>query len=99
MRWSQPIDYHGSRSYETDEAAPRLFSLAALANWLKQKFRKTPPRRSSATILLLNGEQHFSILGASSPRNPRGRIAECPFPTASRTKTDPGSASCLRHED
>lgn len=98
MKWSRPIDYHGSRSYEHDETAATPFGLTALVKWLKQKFRKAPSRRPPSTILLRNGEQHFSLLGATS-RNPPRRIAECPFPTDSRTKDHGGSASYLRHED
>jgi hypothetical protein len=98
MKWSRPIDYHGSRSYEQDERAATPFGLTAFAKWLKQKFRKAPSRPPPSTLLLRNGEQHFSLLGAISG-NPPKRVAECPFPTNSRMKDNGGSASYLRHED
>jgi len=99
MKWGRPIDYHGSRSYGPDEPERSWFGLAGLVKWLKQKVRKPAPRRSSSAILLLNGERHFSLLGASNRRNAPARVADCPFPTTLPPRDNSGFASYLRHED
>jgi hypothetical protein len=95
MRWNRTVDYHGSRSYELDEAIVGLSGMKWLMNGLRRMFR-APPRRPSSRVLLHDGERHFSLLGTPSLGKPSRRVADCPFPTNTPTSN---LSSYLRHED
>lgn len=83
-------DYHGSRTYETEETAGQTsLALAWLLSGTTKSLKRflmwaAPP--SSSTTLLHNGEWHLSKLGAQRPKQPPARADDCPFPKkASRT--------------
>jgi hypothetical protein len=70
MKWG--YDYHGSRTYGTDEPMNRLGLIVAwLAAVARRKFQ-----RPSGEIRLFDGERHFSVLGADS--NGRGDNSALP---------------------
>ena len=78
-------DYHGSRTNELDEPGIGQTSLALawILSGAKRRFRSfllwaAPP--SSSTILLDDGERHFSKLGARPSKRRPGRPDDCPFP-------------------
>ena len=78
MRWGREVDYHGSRSYGSDDGSEGLSGLkmAWLIEMVKIKLG-TLRRRPAAPATLLNENQRsFSLLGTSSATRP----AECPFP-------------------
>jgi hypothetical protein len=60
MKWR--YDYHGSRTYGSDEPMNRLgLMLAWLAAVARRKFQ-----RPAGEIRLFDGKRHFSVLGADS---------------------------------
>ena len=70
MKWG--YDYHGSRTYGTDEPMNRLGLIVAWrAAVARRKFQ-----RPSGEIRLFDGERHFSVLGADS--NGRGDNSALP---------------------
>ena len=78
-------DYHGSGIYDADDAPVGQASLALawLVSGTKQRLRRflmwaAPP--SSSTMLLHDGERHFSKLGARPSKQPPARADDCPFP-------------------
>jgi hypothetical protein len=86
MKWRREIDYHGSRSYDSDtRRVPGRISLtlAWLTAIVKRRLenlatlRVRPPERR---LLLGEGEHHFSLLGATARRS-AARADDCPFPT------------------
>jgi hypothetical protein len=86
MKWRREIDYHGSRSYDSDTVgvSGRIsLTLAWLTAIVKRRLQKLavlgarPPERS---LLLGEGEHHFSLLGATARRS-AARADDCPFPT------------------
>lgn len=86
MKWRREIDYHGFRTYDPERVrVPGRISLtlAWLAAIIKLRFERLaalgarPPERS---LLIGEGEHHFSLLGASA-RSPAARADDCPFPT------------------
>ena len=91
MKWSRPIDYHGSRSYEPD--APTVGRLSLTFAWVvsivKEKLRRAAAPSSSSTVLLHGKEHHFSVLGAKNSRG--ANDLDCVFPTTHTSR--------LRHEN
>ncbi|HEU5483207.1 MAG TPA: hypothetical protein VFU80_08985 [Sphingomicrobium sp.] len=85
MKWGRPTDYHGSRTYEPDEAAADRFNLLDGLTQLARRVLSFGTRPSSSKVLLADGERHFSILGTSSRRRRREKAADCPFPTGPTT--------------
>lgn len=82
MKWHREIDYHGSRSYGSDERGAGQFR-AWLARLMKIGGRK--PRSPSSTAPL-SGEHGFSLLGATGSRV--AKPADCPFPMKSADHYD-----------
>jgi hypothetical protein len=86
MKWRREIDYHGSRSYNSDTVrVPGRISLtlAWLAAIVKRRLEKLAvlgARPAERSLLLGEGEHHFSLLGTSA-RSPAARADDCPFPT------------------
>ena len=104
MKWSRPIDYHGSRSYEPD--APAVSQVGLMTAWfsavLRLKWRKFGGRASRSTVLLRNGDRNFSLLGAASNGKAAspGAKERFPFPGAYGMNDNLRDvASRLRHED
>ena len=77
MKWNRNVDYHGSRSYESESPAISQIGLtfAWLVASLKARFR---PSGHPRTGDLPAGDHGFSVLGSAAPLH---RAAECPFPT------------------
>jgi len=74
MKWHREIDYHGSRSYGSDEPGTGLFR--GFLAWLAMVgSRKARPTSSTAPI---PGEHGYSWLGVTGNRVPKS--ADCPFP-------------------
>ncbi len=90
MKRNRRNDYHGSRSYGPDDPGIGQFSLttAWFANIVRSRVRSVREffaRSSSSTVLLADGERHFSLLGTSGRKRPD----DCPFPTKSSRDHDP----------
>jgi hypothetical protein len=83
MKWRREVDYHGSRSYGTDEPKAARFS-AWLARLAKIGARK--PRSPASSIASLSEERGFSWLGLNDSRVPKP--ADCPFPMKSADSYD-----------
>jgi hypothetical protein len=90
MKWNRKIDYHGFRTYDPERVhvPGRIgLTLAWLAAIVKRRFQglaamgARPPERS---LLIGEGEHHFSLLGASA-RSPAARADDCPFPARPAT--------------
>jgi hypothetical protein len=75
------IDYHGSRSYGSEEPAVGTFSLALAwaGEIIKSKLRRLRGPSAPPAVLLHEGKHSFTLLGAKTPV----RAADCPFPTKS----------------
>lgn len=79
MKARREIDYHGSRTYGSEEPPVGTFSLAIawLGEIIKSKLRKLSVGSTPPAVLLHDGEHNFTLLGAKAP----ARAADCPFPT------------------
>jgi hypothetical protein len=79
MKARPEIDYHGSRSYGSEDPPVGTFSLtiAWLGEVVKSKLRNLRVGSAPPVVLLHDGEHNFSLLGAKAP----ARAADCPFPT------------------
>jgi hypothetical protein len=77
MKWRREIDYHGSRTYGTDD--PTAGQFRALLAWLAKIGGRKP--RSPSSTAPVSGEHGFSLLGVTGSRTPKS--ADCPFPTKS----------------
>lgn len=74
MKWRREIDYHGSRSYGSDEPGRGQFK-ALFAWFARAGGRKAPPASQTAPV---SGEHGYSWLGAGGDRV--SKPADCPFP-------------------
>ena len=98
MKWDRSVDYHGSRSYESDE--PKITQFSILNAWLASKVRQMiayVARPTPSAVLLRDGQRNFSVLGGSRKR--LERPAECPFPTTLQRPPNPIVPSRLRNEN
>jgi len=78
MKWRREVNYHGSRSYGSEEPPLKLSSvmIAWLAEIIKTKLRKRRPPPRPAALMLNDQGRKFSMLGTDSRAVP----ADCPFP-------------------
>ena len=86
MKWRREIDYHGFRTYDPERVrVPGRIGLplAWLTAIVKRRFEKLAAlgaRPRERSLLIGEGEHHFSLLGANAPRS-AARANDCPFPT------------------
>ena len=99
MKWGLQIDYHGSRSYESEErAVPRRSLILAWFIGMLKSLRRSVSRPSSSAVLLRNGQRNFTLLGGAT-RERLVRSSECPFPTTTRPAPNRIVPSRLRNEN
>ena len=81
MKWRRSTDYHGTRSYNSDELAAGPSAWFMNIGRRLRDLRKPFTQPTSTRVLLSEGERHFSLLGTSSGTSPLQRPDDCPFPT------------------